>query len=203
MTCHNVRENFWGYHYRQIPDDLARSMRSHLETCSACAAELQQFQQVDAALDGFVSIEPSPYFDQKLNVKLDEAERESSGWGWVGVWLKDRYLWTFVTLFLAATGLWLGFRHQQGEELRTMEDVVRIQDENLRPRRSSDPGVSISPQANSEVASAEPSQTPAHGEDTISDEDLAVLENLELLQNYEFLKDLALDKANGREVKAN
>jgi len=203
MTCHNVRENFGGYHYRQIPDDLARSIRNHLETCSACTAELEQFQQVDAALDGCAAIEPSPYFDQKLNARLDEAERESSGWAWVGVWLKDRYLWTFVTLFLTATGLWLGFRHQQGEELRTMEDVVRIQDENLRPRKSSDPSVSVSPQTNSEVASAEPSQTPAHAEDTISDEDLTVLENLELLQNYEFLKDLAPDKANGREVKAN
>ena len=202
MTCQNVRENLWGYHYRQIRDDLARSMRSHLETCSGCAAELEHFTQVDGALDGFAAIEPSSYFDQKLNAKLDEAERESSGWGWVGVWLKDRYLWTFVILFLAATGLWLGFRHQQGEELRSMEDVVRIQDENLRPQRH--PGVAVSPQTNDGVASvAEPSQPLANGEDAISDEDLAVVENLELLQDYDFLKDLATDKADGGKVKTN
>jgi anti-sigma factor RsiW len=204
MNCQNVRENLWGYHSGQIQDDLARSMRSHLEACSACAAELQQFEQVDGALDGFGGIEPSPYFDQKLNAKLDEAERESSGWGWLGVWLKDRYLWTFVTLFLAVTGLWLGFRHQQGEELRSMEDVVRIQDENLRPQRSRAPGVAVSPQTSGEVASvAEPAQPPANGEDSISDEDLAVVENLELLQDYDILKDLTADKANGDEVKAN
>jgi hypothetical protein len=204
MNCQNVRENFWGYHHRQISDELARSMRSHLETCSTCAAELQQFSQVDGALNGFAEIEPSSYFDQKLNAKLDEAERESSGWGWVGVWLKDRYLWTFVTLFLAATGLWLGFRHQQGEQLRSMEDVVRIQDENLRPQRSPNPGVAVSPQTNSEVASVpEPSESSAKGEDTISDEDLAVVENLDLLQDYDFLKDLATDKANGGDVKSN
>ena len=203
MNCQNVRENLWGYHYRQIPDDLAHSMRGHLETCSDCAAELQQLKQVDGALDGFAAIEPSPYFDQKLNAKLDEADRESSGWGWVGVWLKDRYLWTFVTLFLAATGLWLGFRHQQGEELRSLEDVVRIQDENLRPERSPGPSVAVSPQTNAGVASVEPSQPPANGEDTISDEDLAVVENLELLQDYDFLKDLAVDKASGGKVKTN
>ena len=204
MTCQNVRENLWGYHHRQIPDDLARSMRSHLETCSACAAELRQFQQVDGALDGFPEIEPSPYFDQKLNVKLDEVERDSSGWGWAGVWLRDRYLWTFVTLFLTATGLWLGFRYQQGEELRSMEDVVRIQDENLRPQRSPEPGIAVSPQTNSKIGSvAEPSEPSANGEDTISDEDLAVVENLELLQDYEFLKDLATDKGNGGDVKSN
>jgi Putative zinc-finger len=204
MTCQNVRENFWGYHHRQISDELAWSMHSHLETCSACAAELQQFRQVDGALDGFAEIEPSLYFDQKLNAKLDEAERESSGWGWVGVWLKDRYLWTFVTLFLAATGLWLGFRHQQGEQLRSMEEVVRIQDENLRPQRSPNPGASVSPQTKSEVASvAEPSEPSAKGEDVISDEDLAVVENLDLLQDYDFLKELATDKANGDKVKSN
>ena len=204
MTCQNIRENLWGYHHRQIPDDLARSMRSHFETCFACAAELQQFRQVDGALDGLAAIEPSPYFDQKLNAKLDEAERESFGWGWAGAWLKDPYLWTFVTLFLAATGLWLGFRYQQGEQLRSMEEVVRIQDENLRPQRSPVPGVAVSPQTNAEVASvAEPSEQPVNGEDTISDEDLAVVENLELLQDYDFLKDLATDKANGGEVKSN
>jgi hypothetical protein len=204
MTCQSIRENLWGYHHRQIPDDLARSMSSHFETCSACAAELQQFRQVDGALDGLAAIEPSPYFDQKLNAKLDEAERESFGWGWAGAWLKDPYLWTFVTLFLAATGLWLGFRYQQGQQLRSMEEVVRIQDENLRPQRSPVPGVAVSPQTNAEVASvAEPSEQPVNGEDTISDEDLAVVENLELLQDYDFLKDLATDKANGGEVKSN
>ena len=125
-------------------------------------------------------------------------------WGLVGVWLKDRYLWTFVTLFLAVTGLWLGFRHQQGEELRSMEDVVRIQDENLRPQRSPAQGVAVSPQTGGEVASvAEPAQPPANGEDSISDEDLAVVENLELLQDYDILKDLTADKANGDDVKAN
>ena len=204
MTCHNVRESLWGYFHRQIPDELARSMQSHLETCSACAAELQQFKQVDGALDGFESIEPSPYFDQKLNAKLDDAEREASGWGWVGVWLRDRYLWTFVTLFLAATGLWLGFRHQQGEELGTMEDVVRIQDENLRPKRNPDPAVTVSPQTNREVAivSEQPRPT-TEAEDTISDDDLAVVENLDLLQDYDFLKDLAAGNGNGGEVKTN
>ncbi|HET6961072.1 MAG TPA: hypothetical protein VFJ27_01180 [Terriglobia bacterium] len=204
MNCQNVRENFWGYYHRQIADEFARSMRSHLENCSGCAAELQQFQQVDGALDGVAEIEPSPYFDQKLNVKLDEVERESSGWGWVGVWLKDRYLWTFVTLFLATMGLWLGFRHQQGEQLRSMEDVVRIQDENLRPQRSPNPGVAVSPQTNSEVASVvAPSESSAIAEERISDEDLAVVENLDLLQDYDFLRDLAPDKVNGGHVKSN
>ncbi len=152
MTCQKVRENLWDYHRGQVSSETAHSVRSHLETCSDCAAELHLFKQVDGALDGLAVMEPSPYFDQKLNAKLDEAERESSGWGWASVWLRDRYLWTFVTLFLAVMSLWLGFRHKQGEELRSMEDVVRIQDENLPSSKSPDPGTTVSPQTNTEAA---------------------------------------------------
>jgi len=127
-------------------------MRSHLESCPACMSELEQFKQVDRALDGFAAIEASAYFDSKLNAKLDAIERNSGGWGWAAVWLKDRYLWTFVTLFLAAAGLWLGFRHQQNEQLRSMEEVVRLQDENLRQQSAPDPGVAVLPRQNGDVA---------------------------------------------------
>ncbi|MSO24176.1 MAG: zf-HC2 domain-containing protein [Acidobacteria bacterium] len=204
MTCKKVRENLWGYHHHQIPDDLDASMRSHLETCADCATELEQFKQVDGALDGFAVIEASPYFDQKLNVRLNEVERNLSGWGWIAVWLKDPFLWTFATLFLAATGLWLGFRHQQNQQLHSMEEVVRLQDESLRPQRTPDPVVTVLPQTNVDVATIPERPRPTtEAEDTVPDEDLAVLENFELLQDYDFLKDLAADKANGGEVETN
>jgi hypothetical protein len=199
MTCQKVRENLWDYHRGEVSSETAHSVRSHLETCSECTAELQLFKQVGGALDGLAVMEPSPYFDQKLNAKLDEAERESSGWGWAGVWLKDRYLWTFVTLFLAVTSLWLGFRYKQGEELRSMEDVVRIQDENLPSNKRSDPGATVSPQTNTETAVVPELARPSVAtEEAISDEDLAVVENFELLQDYDFLKELSADQANAR-----
>src|SRR5262249_26314286 len=132
MTCQNVRENLWAYSRCQLSDDMAHSMRSHIESCAACAGELERFRLVDRALDDFTPIEPSPYFNQRLNARLDEGKQNSGLKGWVVVWLRDRYLWTFATLFLAATGLWLGFRHQQNEQLRSMEDVVRLEDENLQ-----------------------------------------------------------------------
>jgi hypothetical protein len=205
MTCQSVRENFWGYHHRQLSDDFHSSMRSHLETCAACATELEQFRQVDGALDGFAAIEASPYFDQKLNARLDEVARDSFGWrGWAAVWMKDRYLWTFATLFVVAMGLWLGFRHQQNEQLSSMEEVIRLQDENLRPQPAPDQSPTVSPRVNSELAvTSERPRSTAEGEDTISDEDLAVVENLELLQDYDFLKDLAADAANGSGMKTN
>ncbi|MCI0347829.1 MAG: hypothetical protein L0Z53_00250 [Acidobacteriales bacterium] len=204
MTCQNVRENFWGYQRRELVDDVALSISSHLQTCQACAAEFEHLRQVDGVLDGFAAIEPSTYFDQKLNARLNAVERTPSGWAWIAVWLKDRYLWTFAALFLAATGLWLGFRHQQNKQLRSMEEVVQIQDENLRPRPATDAGAKAAATANPLPASARGNTQPAVEEEhTIPEEDLAVVENFELLQDYDFLKDLAGDTAHGAKVKTN
>jgi hypothetical protein len=202
MTCETVRENLWSYHHHQISAGLFASIRSHLETCSECALELERFKQVDGVLEGFSAIEVSPYFDQRLDAKLNEIERASSGWGWAALWLKDSYLWTFVTLFLVAMGLWLGFRRQQNEELRSMEQVIRLQDGNLRQQRSPEDVPSL-PQASGQVAVGPgPLRPVAETEDAIPDEDRAVVENLELLQDYDFLKDLA-DMPNGDGVKTN
>jgi len=63
--------------------------------------------------------------------------------------------------------------------------------------------VAVSPQTREVASVVEPSESSAKGEDTISDEDLAVVENLDLLQDYDFLKELATDKANGDKVKSN
>jgi hypothetical protein len=104
---------------------------------------------------------------------------------------------------VAATGLWLGFRHQQSEQLRSMEEVIRLQDENLRLQRTPDHGPSVAPPENSELAAtSERQRSTEEGEDAISEEDLAVMENLELLQDYDFLRDLA-ETSNGGDVRTN
>jgi len=204
MTCQSVRENLLSIPHRHTKDELNSVIRKHLEACSDCAAELERLTQLDSLLlEGFSEIEGSPYFLQKLNARLDELGRHSFGSGWLAVWLRDRYLWTFATLLVVAVGLWLGFRHQQYEQLRSMEDVVRIQQENLRPAEDSDRGAAVPPPRNDTVAVVpEKTESAAKVEDTIPDEDLAVVENLELLQNYEFLKDL-IDTSNGGDVRTN
>lgn len=203
MSCQKVREGLWGYCHGQVPEHEMSSIRSHLEGCFQCARELDRLRQVDRALDAFTPIEPSPYFDQKLNVQLDEIERNPPVWGWAVVWLKDPYLWTFVTLFVVAAGLWLGFRHRQGEQLRTMEDVVRLQDENLQPQRTPEVRNSSVPPSHreAEVAAVPEGSRAENAEEVIPDEDLAVMDNFELLQNYDFLKDLA-GSSNG-DVRTN
>jgi len=55
--------------------------RAHLESCSACKQEFEAIEATFALLDTWQAPEPSPYFDQKLAVRLREAQAESpAGW---------------------------------------------------------------------------------------------------------------------------
>jgi hypothetical protein len=55
--------------------------RAHIATCAACAAELAAFEAAFSLLDAWHAPEVSPYFDQKLAVRLRE-EQASPAPGW-------------------------------------------------------------------------------------------------------------------------
>ena len=196
MTCQKIREYFWEYQRRQLSVELMASLDRHLRSCEACAAEFDQFQQIDQALESLPAIEPSPYFDQKLNASLAEIRTSSARWGFLHPWWKDRYVWTFALLLLATVGLWLGFRHQQSRQLRTMEDALKVQDDFLgkkealeMPRKTE---TAIREKAPGLLVPAPEVQGTASGseEELIPERDLPVVENLDLLQDYEFLEEI-------------
>jgi anti-sigma factor RsiW len=55
--------------------------RAHLESCSTCKEEFQALEATFALLDTWQAPEPSAYFDQKLAVRLREAQAEPpAGW---------------------------------------------------------------------------------------------------------------------------
>ena len=55
--------------------------RSHIESCTKCAQELKSLEATFALLDTWKAPEPSPYFDQKLAVRLrEEQTKEPAGW---------------------------------------------------------------------------------------------------------------------------
>jgi anti-sigma factor RsiW len=47
---------------------------AHLRECPPCAEEYLSFQSTFAALDAWTAPEPSPYFDQKLAVRIREEQ---------------------------------------------------------------------------------------------------------------------------------
>src|SRR5260370_13303779 len=55
--------------------------RSHLETCAGCNQEFRSLEATFALLDTWKAPEPSPYFDQKLAVRLREEQAMApAGW---------------------------------------------------------------------------------------------------------------------------
>jgi hypothetical protein len=55
--------------------------RSHLEFCHECSQEFKSIEATFALLDTWKAPEPSPYFDQKLAVRLrEEQARAPEGW---------------------------------------------------------------------------------------------------------------------------
>jgi anti-sigma factor RsiW len=64
--------------------------RAHIATCAACAQELASFEATFSLLDTWQAPEVSPYFDQKLAVRLRE-EQAAPAAGWFER-LKDRLL---------------------------------------------------------------------------------------------------------------
>jgi hypothetical protein len=57
------------------------AIREHLKSCPACAQEFQSLEATFALLDTWQVPEPSPYFDQKLAVRLREEQvQPPAGW---------------------------------------------------------------------------------------------------------------------------
>lgn len=55
--------------------------REHLNSCTTCNQEFQSLKATFALLDTWQAPEPSPYFDQKLAVRLREAQAlPAAGW---------------------------------------------------------------------------------------------------------------------------
>jgi predicted ribosomally synthesized peptide with SipW-like signal peptide len=55
--------------------------RSHVESCTECNQEFKSLEATFTLLDTWKAPEPSPYFDQKLAVRLrEEQARAPEGW---------------------------------------------------------------------------------------------------------------------------
>ena len=64
------------------PDILSNAaVRSHLKSCAECSREFKSLEATFALLDTWEAPEPSPYFDQKLAVRLrEEQAMPPAGW---------------------------------------------------------------------------------------------------------------------------
>jgi hypothetical protein len=116
--------------------------RSHIESCAECKQEFKSLEATFALLDTWKAPEPSPYFDQKLAVRLREEQALAPA-GWFER-LKSRLLFNtgrqFRPALAGALALVLvvgggtfadvsGFLHPKSQISATVEDL-QILDKN-------------------------------------------------------------------------
>jgi len=116
--------------------------RSHVDSCAGCSQEFKSLEATFALLDAWKAPEPSPYFDQKLAVRLREEQALGPA-GWFER-LKSRLLFNtgrqFRPALAGALALVLvvgggtfadvsGFLHSKPQTSATVQDL-QILDKN-------------------------------------------------------------------------
>jgi hypothetical protein len=141
--------------------------REHVASCSACEKELKSLEATFALLDTWKAPEPSPYFGQKMAIRLREEESLAPA-GWFER-LKSRFLFNtgrqFRPVLAGALALVLVvgggtfadlsvFSHPQIEASATVQDLqildkneqaLQTMDQLLQEDSAADDGTSTSP----------------------------------------------------------
>jgi hypothetical protein len=126
------------------------AVRAHIESCTDCDSEFKSMKATFALLDTWEAPDPSPYFDQKLAVRLREEETLAPA-GWFER-LKSRFLFNtgrqFRPALAGALALILlvgggtvanltGFPHSAPETSATVQDL-QILDKNAQTLQTMD-----------------------------------------------------------------
>ena len=145
MNCLKIQHELWEFNQGSLSEEISLEISRHLEACRECTSFLESLKQVGLELNHYGELNPSPYFDQKLNARLDEAGRESSWSRLTAFVFRQRYALSFALLLVTTVGVWVGFRHQQAAKLNSLEDVLRVQENYLGSAAPSRIEESVSP----------------------------------------------------------
>ena len=91
---------------------VAGTGRSHLDSCSACAAIWERWQEVDRLLSTTPAVAPSRSLAEGVSERLSQSASRESRWGWLTVGVALVGTMSLGTSCLAfAWLLWWGWRH--------------------------------------------------------------------------------------------
>jgi predicted anti-sigma-YlaC factor YlaD len=87
-------------------------LAGHLDSCSACAAIWERWQEVDRLLSTTPSVAPSRSLAEGVSERLSQSSSRESQWGWLTVGVALVGTMSLGTSCLAfASLLWWGWRH--------------------------------------------------------------------------------------------
>ncbi len=142
MKCIEVQKSLPDLLLAGLP--LPPDVSAHLKGCVPCERELTSFQATLALLDEWQAPEPSPYFDQRLTVRLRE-ETAAQPAGWLerlqfrmlfntGAQFRPVLAGTLAALLIMGGGAFAGLstvaNHRGGTQVSAAVDDLQILDKN-------------------------------------------------------------------------
>lgn len=73
MNCRKIKRHFSAYFEGDLSSQKSEAFRMHLQTCEACRGEWNAFQHTVDFVRSMPRLEPSAYFDVRLQAKLLEG----------------------------------------------------------------------------------------------------------------------------------
>lgn len=103
MKCDEIRELMPDLASRI--DAITPEINRHIQSCTACAGMLSEFQQTMALLDEWHAPEPSPYFDVRMQARLRE-EMANQPAGWLQWFRKPALALSLAAVLVAGVMFW-------------------------------------------------------------------------------------------------
>lgn len=137
MKCEKVREQMLELVTAEA--QAAPEVGEHLQSCAACALELQEMRKTMLLLDEWQAPEPSPFFNTRLKARIREAEAEAAERSvWQLRWFRKPALAGALAaaLFIAGAGSYTWVRmhpaHPVNADISAVNDLqVLQQDEDM------------------------------------------------------------------------
>ncbi len=163
------REKIFAYMHDLLESREEGQVRAHLAECARCRGIIGEYRRLDAVLEEWKPVEPSPSFDARLRAAIERAAPARASSGWLALpslgWLAP----TVVVLLVVVSSVFVvRMRH------------ARHHSETVRPQAAGGRASSVRAVSESE---------PVQDELTLY-EDLPVLEDYDLLANFEVLSEL-------------
>lgn len=178
------REKLFAYRHQLLDGREEGAVRAHLVECGQCRASLDEYRRLDAVLEKWKPVEPTPGFDARVRAAVEQRATApvSSLWG-----LSWGLAWGFRSLRWLAPAL----------AMVVVASVVVLR---TRPSRPTSGGAL--PQAGPQVASQAAPPAASGAEMDGGEEELSLYKNLLVLEDYDMLADFdmlsELPKSGGK-----
>jgi hypothetical protein len=196
MKCHET-DRLKEYAYGLMNEANTAELRAHLDECSRCREVVQQHHRLGAVLDEWKVGEPTPGFDARVRMAVDQHQAQSQGWKfWSWEWMRGVALASLGVLIVAGVA-WFTQNHRGGAHPTPVGVIASRPDGGERvPAKVVTPQLPVQ-SAQARVAPVRPGLTPESAPLLSNDDGVArAMEDYDLAANFDVLSEIP--KAEGR-----